>query len=373
MVPRCGAALVILGCVLAGAAVEALSPGFDVLVPAVARGAGVGGSLWVTSLTVSNAGSDAATVTVQWLVRDQANLEPTSFDLELAAGETASFDDVLASEFGLDAGKGALRIVADQPVVALASILNRAVGSEFGQGFEAIPTAAALRPRDQPTVLGIVDGSSHRTNLFLVDATGAGSSATVHLLALDGTTLASRSYQLGAFMPILEPLTIFGAGPVVTARLQITVDDGAVIAGASRVANVSGDPVTLPATTPAGAPGVAQCAPPEIVGLSARMVHPIFDGADEESVITITSPTTATLTDGPLEYEATFRYFPFGSGAVVEADIPEINLSNVRATFLCSSETTAAFVAVADSPFGELTIEGTAELIPNLDGAEHGG
>jgi hypothetical protein len=333
-------------------------------VPAAARGAGASGSLWVTSLVISNPGDKPAAVTVEWLVRGQANPQPESFQVTVAGGATTRFDDVLSTELGLEAGGGALRVVADQAVVVLASILNRAGGSEFGQGFEGVPTALALRPRDRSTVLEVAHDTVYRTNVYLVDASGNGSTATVSLVDPEGSTLATKTYQLDAFMPILEPMSALGVASVAHATLRITVDEGAVIAGASRVAEVSGDPLTLPASIPAGASGVAQCAPQEITGLSARMVHPIFDGADEESIITIISEDAATLTDGPLEYTATFEYVPFGTGAIVTADIPDISLSNIRASFLCSSATTAAFVAVADSPSGEMTIEGTAVLLP---------
>jgi hypothetical protein len=342
----------------------ALSPGTDVLVPAAGRGGGAGGSLWVTSMAVSNPGDEAATITVQWLVRNQANPSPLSVEITVPAGETVNYAQALDELFGIEAGGGALRVVSDRPVVVSAAILNVAGGNEFGQGFEGVPVTSALLPGDGSRALALRHGATHRSNIYVVDASGDGSVVTVRARDGTGAELGSKRYNLGAHMPVLEPLSALGIGQADGVAVTFEVESGAVIGGASRIADASGDPLTLEASVPAGTPGLAGCVPEMLTGLRFRVTHPIFGDENEFFEVAITSESAAEISDGNSVFEVEFEARSFGTGVIVLLDIPQYNLHNVRNVFLCASDTTGTLIGHGETPFGPQTISATVEILP---------
>lgn len=234
----------------------ALNSGTDVLVPAAARGAGLAGSTWLTDLYVLNPGTESVSVTLYWLVRNQPNPSPTSETFTVLAGETLVLADVIQQTFGLDAGNGAFRVVADGEVVVNSRIYNRQGTVTFGQGFAGVPRSAAVAAGGSTDVVGLAQSASFRTNLVLVDASGVSSTVSLSLRTPAGTELASAAYTLGAFEPRLFPVTALGAFLAFDeGTLHAEVTEGAAIVVASKVDNDpdTGDPTTLEAWSPLGA------------------------------------------------------------------------------------------------------------------------
>jgi hypothetical protein len=349
--------------ILVASQVPALTPGTDVVIPAAVRGGGLGGSVWTTALYITNPGSQELAVTVAWLVRGQANPQPVVVNVTVAAGATEVFADAPLELFGLSGGAGALRVQADQPLVVTSAILNLAGGSEYGQGFEGVPLAEAVTVDAMSRIPGGKATANHRTNIYLIDAWGLGSKVSLTAVDPSGAVLGQKSYDLGVHMPVLEPLSSLGVTQAADVTILVSVDEGAVIAGASRINSSSGDPLTLAASHVPGAGGVTLCAPKEISGLKVRVRLPHSDRDDEVFEIDITSETTAVIDDGHGEIEATFTYIPFGSGARFVAEIPGFNLTSIRATALCETSTSGVVVGIGETPFGEVTIKATAELI----------
>lgn len=222
----------------------AINPGTDVVIPAAYKGSGAGGSQWVTDVYVYNPGSSTANVTVYWLERGKANSNPVSATFTVQPGATAVLADIIGETFSTSGG-GAFRVVSTADVVVNAAILNQAGGTEFGQGFEGIPVAAAITAGGSTDAMGLASNDVYRTNFYLMDVSGTGSSVTVSLLDASGTALASRTYNLKAWDPILPSITDIGAGSFSYATLHVVVNSGAAVAGASRVNNSSGDALTL--------------------------------------------------------------------------------------------------------------------------------
>jgi len=356
--------LLVVVLTMSTASVVALTSGTDVVVPAAVRGGGFGGSVWTTALYITNPGSDELTVTVMWLVRGQANPQPVETTLTIAAGATKVLADAPLELFALDDGAGAFRVRADQPLVVTSAILNLAGGNEYGQGFEGISLAKAVTADVASRIPGVKATSGHRTNVYLIDAWGLGSKVTLTAVDPSGAVLGQKTYVLGAHMPVLEPLSALGVTQATDATIVVSVEEGAVIAGASRINSSSGDPLTLAASHGPGAGGVTLCAPKTITGLKVRVVLPHSGGDDEVFDVTITGETTAVIDDGHSQIDATFTYIPFGSGARFVAEIPGFNLTNIRATALCETSTSGVVVGIGETPFGEVTIKATAELIP---------
>lgn len=246
------AAIVVAGAVPA----LALNPGTDVLVPAAARGAGLASSTWLTDLYILNPGAESVSVTLYWFVRNQPNLSPTSETFTVLAGETLVLADVIQQTFGLDSGNGAFRVVADGEVVVNSRIYNLQGAVTFGQGFAGVPRAAAVAAGGSTDVVGLAQNASFRTNLVLIDASGAGSTVSLSLRTPAGTELAAGSFTIGAFEPRLFPVTTLDASLTFDeGTLHAEVTNGAAIVVASKVDNdqATGDPTTLEAWSPLGA------------------------------------------------------------------------------------------------------------------------
>ncbi len=242
---RASRVILLLGLMVALATpVLAINPGTDVVVPAGYQGSGTGGSQWLTTVYIFNPGTSDASVTVYWLVRNQANPSPASAAFTVPQGQTMVLADAIGDTFAASGG-GAFRIVSDEKVVVNAAILNQAGGTEFGQGFEGIPVTAAIAAGSATDAVGLASNETYRTNFYVMDVSGAGSSVTVSLLDASGNTFASRNYTLKAWEPILPNITDLGSGSFSYATLRVTVNSGAVVAGASRVNNGSGDALTL--------------------------------------------------------------------------------------------------------------------------------
>lgn len=251
---------VVVGVALLGAApVLALNPGTDLLVPAAARGAGAAGSTWMTDLYLFNPGSESVAVTLSWLVRNQANPSPAVQTFALLAGETLVLEDVVFATFGQESANGAFRVVADGEVVVNSRIYNLKGTVTFGQGFAGVPRSAAVAAGGSTDVVGLAHNAGFRTNVVLIDASGAGSTVSLSLRNPGGTELASGTFTLAAYEPRLFPVTNLGASlSFDDGTLHAEVTSGSVMVVASKVDNdpATGDPTTLEAWTPlAGASG----------------------------------------------------------------------------------------------------------------------
>ncbi|MGD8439302.1 MAG: hypothetical protein PVG53_02110 [Holophagae bacterium] len=237
--------LVLLCVVLAVAAtaapVFALNSGTDLIVPAAGRGAP-----WGTDMYVANPGDGTVTGTIYWLVRGQTNPNPVSVTFSLEPGETAIYQDVIFNDFGLDSANGAFRVTADAPVIVNTRIFASDGSSTFGQGFEGIPTGAATSAGSSATVVGLSYTSVFRTNIYAT-AGPDGATATLRLMAPDGSMLASTTVELGVFEPYLQRVDrVFSSiGNFDDATLVVQVDAGSAIFGASKVDNATTDPTTL--------------------------------------------------------------------------------------------------------------------------------
>jgi hypothetical protein len=236
---------------LATAGAHALTPGTDVLVPAAGRG-----EPWSTDLYIMNPGTATASITVQWLVRDQANPNPLALNYTAAAGETLVLTDVIFEEFGIDTQNGAFRVVADQPLIVNSRIFSFADGRTFGQGFEGVPVGLATAAGETTDVVGLSQNSRFRTNIYGC-AGPEGAKLEFALIAPDGTLLATGSRNLGAWAPFLRRTDqLLGSGPFDEGALRVTVTEGSAVVGASKVDELSTDPTTLESSVRAGASDV---------------------------------------------------------------------------------------------------------------------
>ncbi len=241
-------AVVVLALVATAAPVFALNSGTDIIVPAAGRGAP-----WATDLYIANPGNESVTGSVFWLVRDQANPNPVSFDFTLAPGETGVFEDVILADFGLSSAGGAFFVSATGAVIVNSRIFASDGTATFGQGFEGVPVGGATQSGSIATVVGLSFTSEFRTNIY---ATAGANGATMTLRLLDpaGTQFDSADLTLGAWEPYLKRVNqLFpSVANFDNATLVADITAGSVVVGASKVDNASTDPTTLESDATAG-------------------------------------------------------------------------------------------------------------------------
>ncbi len=233
--------------VLAAGSVLALNPGAELFVPAAARGAGTGGSVWMTDLYLFNPGTVSVTADISWLARNTDNSGATPVSFTVAPGQTLVLEDVILDTFGIESGGGAFRIAATGELVANSRIYNTAGGATFGQGFEGVPATAALGAGDATDIVGLAQNGTFHTNLFAVNTGSSEAGVTFELLDTAGNPMASKGYTLPPMAALYLPITDLGAGSFDQGTVHAEVTSGAVIVVGSKVDDGSGDPTTLEA------------------------------------------------------------------------------------------------------------------------------
>ncbi len=229
---------------LTAAASAALTPGTLVVVPAAARGAGAGTSVWQMDLVLINDGSASATVRLTWLERNTDNTGAAPVTVTVPAGQTLVIEDVIGTRLGRQSGAGAILVTSNRPVAATSRIYNLQSGVTFGQGFDGLSAAAAVAAGAGTTIAGLRQDAGSRSNVFAV-AGPNGASFTLTGRTPAGSGLGSRTVTVPPWGAFFTSLTDFVSGSPgdVTVAAAVTAGD-AWFAG-SRIDEVSGDPFTL--------------------------------------------------------------------------------------------------------------------------------
>jgi hypothetical protein len=174
--------------------------------PATAHAPGANGANWRTDLEVHNAGTTAATYTVELLARDAENLVPQSRTFSLSPQQSVRYVDALMGMFSFT-GAAALRITASSDLVMVTSRTynligtnpwNLPEGSSFGQFVPALTDAQAISYGEEGRLIQLTQQAAatlteFRTNVGLVNATGSALDVTVDFYRADGTYLGTKS------------------------------------------------------------------------------------------------------------------------------------------------------------------------------------
>jgi hypothetical protein len=240
---------------LAASSALAIVPGDDLLIPGAART-----NRWRTDLLINNAGSSTVSVDVLWLVRDQPNPNPASRSFAIGAADTLILSDVILTNFGLNSGTGAFRIVATGGEVTANLIVyagfNDPVGGTFGSGFEAIPASAAISAGQSTTLMGMVSAGAFYTNLFALAGAG-GATVEFELLNPAGAVLDTATVSLGVYEPWLSFQTdLWNVPSFANGTLRARVTAGSAVILGSKIDERSQDPTTLETAFGAGAGSV---------------------------------------------------------------------------------------------------------------------
>lgn len=290
-----------LGLLLAAAPAIALTPCRTLVVPAAARGTGVGTSVWRMDLYLINSSPSTAHAELFWLERDTDNRGAAPAAVTVPAGQTVVLADVIRELFGRESGGGAIRIESDHPIAATSRIYNLQAGETFGQGFDGLTTGDAITACCTTVIGGLRQDAATRSNVFSV-AGEAGASFRIDALTPAGAVLGSATFSAPPWSAVYVPLsgvTTAVDGPVMT---SISLDSGHAWFVGSRIDQTSGDPVTLEAVVPD--PSLL-----DLTGLSGsyagtwRIPELDLDGTATLIFVVAESEGTATIVidfDGPL-------------------------------------------------------------------------
>jgi hypothetical protein len=180
-VRRATGTLALTALLIAAAPVAAQELAHSQFVPVVVRAPGVGGTLWVTDVTVYNATDSQLVVATQFLLADQINIyDPTFPDrFTLEPRQTLLLEDVLNALYGIeDDAMGSILFTVDPTLVPgnpdgariLASTRVYNVGSPDGTFGQSVPALSiAINASGTPSVVtGARNDSRFRSNLGIV-------------------------------------------------------------------------------------------------------------------------------------------------------------------------------------------------------------
>jgi hypothetical protein len=236
--------------------------GNPIYVAASAHVAGSAGTNWRTDLEVHCFSDEGASYRIELLEHGANNSNPRAATFDLDPGESARFEDVLASVFSFE-GAAALRITPTAGRVLVTSRtynllgegndLGLPAGATFGQYIPGLTADDAVGFGDQSRLIQLShstdDTNGFRTNLVVVNATGGPIDVEVEMYRADGThlgtvvrSLAPYEYrQLNrVFASVTESDVEDGYSLVRT-----TTEGGSFFALASVVDNSTGDPVGM--------------------------------------------------------------------------------------------------------------------------------
>ena len=214
------------------------------ILPAVGRAPGVGGTFWRSDVTVYNPGASTLTLNMRYLAAGSDNRGASSQPLFVPAGQTVVLSDVL-QRFNVGTGSGALELswsAGVSPIVTSRTYTPSATGGTYGQSIDPVAAFGT-----DMYVTGLRSDNSFRSNVGFVNNSDQTIAIALTLYASSGNavatgliTLAPRSQAQSALSSLFPNAAISTLGSV---TLQAHSDSGAMFAYGSMVDNASGDPV----------------------------------------------------------------------------------------------------------------------------------
>jgi hypothetical protein len=211
------------------------------------RGAGSGGSQWLTDVVLRNRTAQPAAVEL----RLHAAAQVYSLSSVVPANAQAAFEDVVGLVVGGDA-KGALEVRSDRELQLSGRIYNQSSTGTFGQFVDGHPAGAGLAQGDLGWLLQLrqLDGR-YRTNLTLTNTGGDPARVRVRLLDAQGGELHEYAVDLepAQLVQDLEPFARRAQRPTLGwGFASVEVESGAgVLVSASVIDSRTGDATTIPA------------------------------------------------------------------------------------------------------------------------------
>ena len=304
----------------------------SIIIPAVAHVAG--GAFFQSDVRLANRTNSSLDYTLFFTpTLSDGTRDGRRTTIRLSPGQTAALNDIVKHFFGYaapgDFASGSMEIrplgtLVRQTFASSRTYATTPLGT-LGQFIPGIPFVQLLGnpvPSEQPptpenstiSLQQVAHNTEFRTNLGLVEASGAGASGRVRVLSASNVLLREESFTLGPaeHRQINGYLGSLGA-PVSDARLEVVVDSprGRVTAYASVIDNLTNDPFF-----------VAPARPSQV--RSRRFILPGV--AAVETSFSNFYTDVRIYNGGTTPFEGTLRYMPFsglsGQGSTVQVSIP---------------------------------------------------
>lgn len=295
---------------------------FRSLVSVSAQTGGVGGTSWKTELTIFNAGSQGANITLTFIPGAGSSvLTRTSY---LGAMQSRTYENALYDVFGLSTGSGAIAVDANGSSATPQLRVNSRTYTTGTKGTygQSVPEVEPSTLESTIYLTGIQANAAFRTNLGLVNRSAATVTASLTLYSSNGSALATadvtvpgNNFQqaaLNAFFP-----QISGASyDALSVRVAASASD-ALSAYASVVDNKSQDPIYIQAMP--GATGGSAIIP--VVG-RAEGVNGTFWRSD----VALFNPTSSRM-------QLTLRYGTQSRSVTLDARRTELIADVLQSRF----------------------------------------
>lgn len=222
------------------------------LISGVAQQGGIGGTSWRTELSLFNAGTQGANVTVIFLPAAGGTMVTRT--LFLGPRQSATYANTLVDLFGIANGAGALAIEATSPGTSAQLRVNSRTftSGSVGTYGQSVPDVHSDALEGTLYLTGIQSNAAYRTNVGFANRGGTDVGATLTLYDSEGFTISTANVMvpknnfqqssLSSFFP-----EVAGRSYDVLSMKVTTSSQDAVTAYASVINNLSQDPVYLQA------------------------------------------------------------------------------------------------------------------------------
>ena len=224
------------------------------IVPSAARGHGAHGAFFTTDVTLSNGGTTAADVLLQFLPNGRDGREGPVQSVKIGAGATVTYNDILGSVFGVEADFGAVLISSGSSAISALGQTSTPPPDGLGTFGQSVPAAAGRDlvvsgvPRAIP---GVTENAAFRSNLIVASATDGVIDVDVKELAEDGREIGNlhisklQPFEMRQVSRIHQ--AIAGNSEIKNATLVLSSDTpGAAFAAyVAEIDNVTNDPRTF--------------------------------------------------------------------------------------------------------------------------------
>ncbi len=217
------------------------------IVPAVSRVGGFNGTSWLSDLVLANPHEIALTILLR--LRGLGDQEP-SHSVTLEAGASVVLQDVVGSVFETE-GTGSLWIEADRSVIAMTRLANVGPDGAFGQMLRGLPLGHAVAVPMTGHLFPLEESDRQRTNIGLTNVSDGDSEVRIRFFDSEGDEMGVEDISLapGEHRLLTRALRLVTPDEIEGVRVEIIPlnESSAVIAYASVVDNVSGDPTFIDA------------------------------------------------------------------------------------------------------------------------------
>ena len=205
---------------------------------------GAGGTMWRSSLSLSNRGSSDATVRIAFTRRGETGASKTA-DVMVPTQQTRFIADLLPELFATE-GAGMVALSSTAAVSAWARTFNdRGAAGTLGQFMPAFGVDELIGPRGA-ILQGLSENAAFRTNAGIVNTGTADATATLIAYDRAGVQVGTKSYTVraGEALSVGRVLADIGVAPIADAHLLVTSTvPNALYVWASAVENTSTDQV----------------------------------------------------------------------------------------------------------------------------------